>query len=82
MGRLRLKTPPAGRPKRRRPRLTRLTRSRIGTWTGGGLIATGTGLGWGLPVALIVAGVLLAAYCLLVADVADPGADDGRPRTW
>ncbi|WP_426568102.1 hypothetical protein [Streptomyces canus] len=64
---------------RRLPRLSRLTRSRIGTWTGGGLVSAGVGMQWGLPFALIVAGVLLAAYCLLVADVAEPDRGDRRP---
>lgn len=83
MGRLRVKRRKRDqrpkRPARRLPRLSPLMRSRFGTWTGGALVSAGAGLQWGLPVALIVAGVLLAAYCLLIADVAAPGEDDGRP---
>ncbi|MEU1596196.1 hypothetical protein ABZ468_25890 [Streptomyces sp. NPDC005708] len=75
MGRLRLKP-----PKLRRPKVSRLMRTRAGTWAGGGLVSAGVGLEWGLPFALIVAGVLLAAYCLLIADVAEPG--DGRGGSW
>ncbi|MGW2939976.1 hypothetical protein ACWDA7_52020 [Streptomyces sp. NPDC001156] len=33
----------------------------LGIWTGGGFISAGVGLQWGLWIALIVAGVLLAA---------------------
>ncbi|MEU3899746.1 hypothetical protein [Streptomyces sp. NPDC045251] len=66
------------RPAHRPDRLSPLTRSRIGTWTGGGLVSAGVGFQWGLPVALIVAGVLLTAYCLLIADVS-PGRTDRRP---
>ncbi|MER5912327.1 hypothetical protein ABT124_17985 [Streptomyces sp. NPDC001982] len=80
MGRLHLKLPKIRRPKIRRPRVSRLARSRFGIWTGGGLISAGVGLQWGLSIALIVAGVLLVAYCLLIADVAEPG--DGRGGAW
>ncbi|WND33961.1 hypothetical protein RI578_06490 [Streptomyces sp. BB1-1-1] len=67
MGRLRLKRP------------GRLAQARAGTWSGGGLVAVGAGLAWGAGIGLIAAGALLIAYCLLIADVATPGADDGRP---
>lgn len=68
MGRLRLKRP------------GRLARARAGTWSGGGLVAVGAGLSWGVGIGLIAAGALLLAYCLLIADVAAPGRpDDGRP---
>lgn len=77
MGRIRLKRPQL--PTLRLPKVSRLARSRVGIWTGGGLVSAGAGLRWGLPLALIVAGILLAAYCLLVADVAEPDAGDGRP---
>ncbi|MFF4847995.1 hypothetical protein [Streptomyces sp. NPDC001194] len=51
--------------------------ARAGTVLGGALVAAGTGLGLGLALGLVVGGVLLAAYCLLVADV-DPPRRDGR----
>lgn len=82
MGRVRMKRPKGRLPKLRRPRISRLTRTRAGAWAGGGLISSGVGLEWGLPIALIVAGTLLAAYCLLIAEVADPNPGERRPRTW
>lgn len=79
MGRLRVnRRQPNQRPAGRSRRLSPLARSRIGTWTGGALVSAGAGFQWGLPAGLIVAGVLLAAYCLLIADVS-PGRTDGRP---
>ncbi|MGW6295637.1 hypothetical protein [Streptomyces sp. NPDC055058] len=70
MGRLRLT---AVRP---------LARARAGAWAGGGLLTAGCGLAWGVAAGLITAGVLLIAYCLLIADVAEPGEDDGRTGAW
>ncbi|MFD1656987.1 hypothetical protein ACFSL4_01735 [Streptomyces caeni] len=61
---------------------TRLARARAGAWAGGGLVSAGVGLQWGLPLALIVSGALLTAYCLLVADIAEPDRGDRRPQTW
>jgi hypothetical protein len=46
--------------------------------TGGAMVAAGAGLGFGLAVGLVVAGVLLVAYCLLLMDVT-PG-DGGGAR--
>lgn len=57
-----------------RLRLTRVAWSRAGVLSGGAVAASGTGLGWGLAVGLIVGGVLLATYCLFLAD-----ADGGGP---
>lgn len=89
MGRLRLIKPrpsSTARPRTgrlaarlKRARIGRLARARAGAWAGGGLISTGVALQWGRPIALIVAGALLAAYCLLVADIAEPDRSDGRP---
>jgi hypothetical protein len=41
------------------------------------MVAAGAGLGLGLAVGLVVAGVLLVAYCLLLADIA--AGDGGGP---
>jgi hypothetical protein len=38
-------------------------------FSGGVLIAAGCGIGLGLAVGLVAGGVLLVAYCLLLADV-------------
>jgi hypothetical protein len=62
--------------------LSRLERARGATFTGGGLIAAGTWQWFGGPVALVVAGALIVAYSLLIADVAEPSKDDGRPGEW
>lgn len=51
-----------------RIRLTRAARARAGVLTGGAMVASGTGLRLGLALGLVVAGVLLVAYCLLLAD--------------
>ncbi|MFF9270434.1 hypothetical protein [Streptomyces rochei] len=59
-----------------RIRLTPVARARTGVMTGGTLVAVGAGLGLGLAVGLVVAGVLLVAYCLLLMDVGSgPGGD-------
>lgn len=71
MGRLRVKLPRG-----------RLARSRAGTAAGAGLAVAGVWLWFGVAVALVVAGVLLMAYCLLIADIAEPAPDDGRDREW
>ncbi|MGW1801545.1 hypothetical protein ACWCQN_37920 [Streptomyces sp. NPDC001984] len=55
--------------------MTRLQRARAATFTGGGLVAAGVWEWFGRPVALIVAGVLVVAYSLLIADVAEPQRD-------
>ncbi|MEU8537526.1 hypothetical protein OH540_21290 [Streptomyces sp. BPPL-273] len=57
-----------------RVRLTRAGWSRAGVLAGGAMAASGTGLGWGLAVGLVVGGVLLVAYCLLLTDT-----DGGGP---
>lgn len=57
-----------------RVRLTRVAWSRAGVLAGGAMTASGSGLGWGLAVGLMVGGVLLVAYCLFLAD-----ADGGGP---
>lgn len=62
-----------------RIRLTRAARARGGVLTGGGMVASGAGLAMGLPLGLIVGGVLLVAYCLLLADTDGPEKDGGRP---
>lgn len=96
MGRLRLiKQRPgrrAARPHKDRPRrlaarlkrlrIGRLARARAGAWAGGGLVTAGTGLAWGVAAGLITAGALLIAYCLLIADVAETGDEDGGTDTW
>ncbi|MDH6435602.1 hypothetical protein M2158_004079 [Streptomyces sp. SAI-144] len=55
-----------------RIRLTRAARARWGVLTGGGMVASGAGLAMGLSLGLIVGGVLLVAYCLLLADTEGP----------
>lgn len=57
-----------------RIRLTRMGWSRAGVLTGGAMAASGTGLQFGLAVGLMVAGVLLVAYCLFLIDT-----DGGSP---
>lgn len=57
-----------------RLRLTRAARARVGVLLGGAMTASGAGLKLGLAVGLVVGGVLLVAYCLLVADT-----DGGGP---
>lgn len=57
-----------------RVRLTPAVRARTGVVTGGVMVAVGAGLGVSLAVGLVVAGVLLVAYCLLLTDVPD-GSD-------
>ncbi|MEH0578987.1 hypothetical protein QBA54_31960 [Streptomyces sp. B21-108] len=57
-----------------RIRLTRAGWSRAGTLTGAAMASCGAGLGLGLAVGLAVGGVLLAAYCLFLADT-----DGGGP---
>lgn len=48
--------------------------SRAGVLTGGALVTAGIWVGVDLAAALMVAGVLLVAYCLLLIDV-----DGGSP---
>lgn len=57
-----------------RLRLTRAGRSRAGVLAGGAMASCGAGIGLGLAVGLVVGGVLLAAYCLFLADT-----DGGGP---
>ncbi|NUS74934.1 MAG: hypothetical protein HOV70_01875 [Streptomyces sp.] len=57
-----------------RIRLTQAARARAGVLAGGAMVASGTGLRLGLALGLVVGGVLLVAYCLLVADT-----DGGGP---
>ncbi|WP_409469070.1 hypothetical protein [Streptomyces sp. HC307] len=57
-----------------RIRMTPAGRARAGVLAGGAMAAVGSGLGLGLAVGLVVGGVLLVAYCLLLANV---DADDG-----
>lgn len=71
-----------GRIRMKRPNLSRLARARIGMASGAALIASGLWLWFSLGVALTFSGALLIAYWLLVADIAPPGEDDGRPRPW
>lgn len=52
-----------------RLRVSSQSRARGGVLTGGGMVAAGVGLWLGAAAALVVGGVLLATYCLLVADV-------------
>jgi hypothetical protein len=59
--------------------VSRAARARAGIVTGGVMVAAGAGLGLGLAVGLAVGGVLLVAYCLLLADV-DPAEGGGRGR--
>jgi len=62
-----------------RLRLTRAARARAGVLMGGAMTTSGAGLRLGLAVGLIVGGVLLAAYCLLIADTDTPDKDGGSP---
>jgi hypothetical protein len=62
-----------------RLRLTRAARARAGVLLGGAMTASGAGLKLGLAVGLIVGGVLMAAYCLLIADTDAPAKDGGSP---
>ncbi|GAB2714470.1 hypothetical protein [Streptomyces bullii] len=79
----RLKLPKVSRPAwLKRPKVSRLARARGATFTGGGLIAAGVWQWFGGPVALVVAGALIVAYSLLIADVAEPSEDDRRPESW
>ncbi|MEV7712297.1 hypothetical protein [Streptomyces sp. NPDC088270] len=61
-----------------RLRMTRAALARTGVMTGGALFTAGMGLGVGLAAALMTAGVLLVAYCLVLMDVGGPG-DGGGP---
>jgi hypothetical protein len=61
-----------------RVRVTAVLRARLGVMAGGAAFASGTGLAWGLAAGLMTAGPLLAAYCLLVMDVDDPGQPEAE----
>ncbi|MGW6910259.1 hypothetical protein [Streptomyces sp. NPDC054940] len=79
----RLKLPKVGRPAwLKRPKLGRLARARGATFSGGGLITAGVWEWFGRPVALVVAGVLVVAYSLLIAEIAEPDQGDGRSGKW
>ncbi|ROQ69181.1 hypothetical protein EDD93_3678 [Streptomyces sp. 840.1] len=52
-----------------RVRVSARTRARAGVFSGGALVTAGVWVGVDLAAALMVAGVLLVAYCLLVMDV-------------
>lgn len=52
-----------------RIRLTRAGMSRAGVIAGGGLFTSGVWLACGLAAGLMTGGVLLVAYCLVLADV-------------
>ncbi|MEV8043558.1 hypothetical protein AB0P02_06855 [Streptomyces griseoluteus] len=56
-----------------RLRMTRAARARAGVLGGGAMVAAGAGLGLGMAVGLALGGVLLVAYCLLLADTGDGG---------
>ncbi|MGV9755428.1 hypothetical protein ACWDUC_06270 [Streptomyces tricolor] len=43
------------------------------------MVGAGAGLGLGLAMGLAVGGVLLVAYCLLLADTDGPERDGGGP---
>lgn len=60
-------------------RLTRTALARAGVLTGGAMVGAGAGLGLGLAMGLAVGGVLLVAYCLLLADTDGPERDGGGP---
>ena len=60
-----------------RIRLTRAARAQTGVLLGGAMTASGAGLRLGLAVGLIVGGVLLVAYCLLLADTDGPEQTGG-----
>lgn len=62
-----------------RVRLTRAARARGGVLVGGAMVAAGAGLAMGLALGLIVGGVLLVAYCLLIADTDGPEKNGGGP---
>lgn len=57
-----------------RVRVSTTARAQAGVFTGGALVAAGVCVGFGLAAALMAAGVLLVAYCLLLMDV-----DGGSP---
>ncbi|WP_328941528.1 hypothetical protein OG259_07595 [Streptomyces sp. NBC_00250] len=54
-------------------RLTRKGWARAGVLAGGGLVTAGVGLAVDLAAALISSGVMLVAYCVVIADI---GGDD------
>jgi hypothetical protein len=46
---------------------------------GGAMVTSGSWLRLGLALGLVVGGVLLVAYCLLLADTDSPAKDGGSP---
>lgn len=60
--------------------MSRAARARLGVSAGGGLTSAGLWLWFGLPVALVVAGVMVTAYFLLISDVDPPGPPGERRR--
>jgi len=81
----RLRLPKVSRPAwLKRPKVRRLARARSATFTGGGLVSAGVWEWFGRPVALVVAGALIVAYSLLIADIAEPEPGDGNggPDPW
>ncbi|MGP4088542.1 hypothetical protein [Streptomyces sp. KR55] len=78
-----MKRPKVGRPAwLKRPKVSRLARARGATFAGGCLVSAGVWEWFGRPVALVVAGALVVAYSLLIADVAEPSEDDGGSDQW
>ncbi|MFG2328258.1 hypothetical protein ACGFMM_01395 [Streptomyces sp. NPDC048604] len=63
-----------------RVRVSRATRARVGVLVGGWTAAAGVGLAAGLAFGLVAAGVVLAVWCLFLADVdpAEGGRTEGR----
>lgn len=80
MGRLRLKRP--DRPKKqkpKRPALSPAVRAQAGIAAGGGMTSLGLGLWFGLPVALVAAGLGVVAFFLFLVDADEPDRDGDRP---
>lgn len=63
-----------------RVRVSRQTRARFGVLVGGWTAAVGVGLAVGLALGLVAGGVVLAAWCLFLADVspAEGSGTEGR----
>lgn len=64
-----------------RVRVSRAARARLGVLVGGWTAATGVGMAAGLAFGLVAGGVVLAAWCLFLADV-DPAERGGTEGRW
>ena len=59
--------------------MSRAVRARLGVVAGGSVFTAGVWMATDVAVGLMTGGVLLVAYCLLLADV-DPAEGGGRRR--